>query len=245
MPSTESVAAAAAVFLFAGLIKGVIGLGLPTLSMALLALWMRPVEAAALLIVPSFITNVWQLRPWSALGSVWRRVRGLQVGIAMGTLGGAALFGVPSAGEGAQRLLGVALLAYAVWGLVGTPLQVPARHERWLGVLAGMLTGAVTALTGVFVVPAVPYLHALGLQREALIQAMGLSFTTATVALAVGLAGNSGVAVLAFPLSIAMLLPALAGMTFGQWLRERLPLVVFRRCFFWALALLGGYMLVG
>ncbi|HEX4329959.1 MAG TPA: sulfite exporter TauE/SafE family protein, partial [Burkholderiales bacterium] len=53
----------AAVFLLAGLVKGVIGLGLPTLSMALLALWMPPVEAAALLIVPSLVTNLWQLQP--------------------------------------------------------------------------------------------------------------------------------------------------------------------------------------
>lgn len=243
MPPIEPIAAAAAVFLAAGLVKGVIGLGLPTLSMALLALWMAPVEAAALLIVPSFITNVWQLRPWSALGPVWQRVGGLQIGIAAGTVIGVALFGVPAASRGSHALLGAALLAYGAWGLVGRPVQVPAQHERWLGPTVGVLTGAVTALTGVFVVPAVPYLQALGLHREALVRAMGLSFTTATLALAVGLAGNGGAMASALPLSIAMLLPALLGMTLGQWLRERLPLVAFRRCFFGGLGLLGIYML--
>ncbi len=242
MPSFELLAAATAVFLLAGLVKGVIGLGLPTLSMALLALWMRPVEAAALLIVPSFVTNVWQLRPWSTLWPSLRQLAGLQVGIVMGTLGGLVVFGVP-AGTWSHALLGVALLAYAAWGLSGKAWYLGPRAARWLGPLAGMLTGVVTALTGVFVVPAVPYLQALGLQRDALIQAMGLSFTTATVGLAIGLAGTGGYAMADLPLSIAMLLPALLGMTVGQWLRERLPLAVFRRCFFLGLGLLGAYML--
>src|SRR5215469_7031248 len=71
----------AAVFTLAGVVKGVIGLGLPTLSMALLALWMPPAEAAALLIVPSLVTNVWQLRPWPAIGPIARRLGGMQIGI--------------------------------------------------------------------------------------------------------------------------------------------------------------------
>jgi hypothetical protein len=53
--------AATLTFLLAGLVKGVIGLGLPTVSMGLLSLVMAPAKAASLLIVPSFVTNVWQL----------------------------------------------------------------------------------------------------------------------------------------------------------------------------------------
>ena len=53
----------AAVFIAAGIVKGVVGLGLPTLSMALLALAMALAQAAALLILPSLVTNVWQMRP--------------------------------------------------------------------------------------------------------------------------------------------------------------------------------------
>jgi uncharacterized membrane protein YfcA len=51
----------AAVFALAGLTKGIIGLGLPTISMGLLAIVMAPVEAAAILVLPSFITNVGQM----------------------------------------------------------------------------------------------------------------------------------------------------------------------------------------
>src|SRR6478735_3421534 len=86
----------AAVFTLAGTVKGVIGLGLPTLSMALLAVWMPPSAAAALLIVPSLATNVWQLQPWATLRRITRRLGGMQIGIVVGTFMGAWCFGAPA-----------------------------------------------------------------------------------------------------------------------------------------------------
>lgn len=233
--------AAGAVFLLAGTIKGVIGLGLPTVAMALLALWMPPAHAAALLIVPSLATNLWQTGPRATFKPVLRRIGGMQAGIVAGTLGGALWLGVPG-GAWASVALGVALVAYALWGLTGRQLHVPPGRERWLGPAVGAATGLVTAVTGVFAIPAVPYMQALGFQRDALIQAMGISFTTSTVVLAIGLAGNGGYPVSALGGSIAMLLPAIGGMALGTWLRKRLPVAVFRRCFLAGLALLGLYM---
>ena len=183
-------AAVAMVFALAGCIKGVVGLGLPTVSMALLALLVVPAEAAALLIVPSLVTNLWQLRPFAALGPLLRRLGGMQLGICAGTWLGAWLLGAP-AGAWSRAMLGMALIAYGVWGLMGARLSVPARAEAWLSPWVGLITGWVTAATGVFVVPAVPYLQALGLHRDTLVQAMGLCFTVSTLALAGGLAFNA------------------------------------------------------
>ncbi|MBB1602212.1 sulfite exporter TauE/SafE family protein [Variovorax sp. UMC13] len=234
-------AATAAVFLAAGAIKGVVGLGLPTVSMALLALWMAPVRAAALLVVPSLLTNLWQTRPRESFRAVWRRIAGMQAGVVVGTLGGSLYFGVP-AGAWASLALGVALMVYALWGLTGRQLHVSPAQARWLGPLVGVVTGVVTSLTGVFAVPAVPYLQALGFERDSLIQAMGISFSTSTVVLAIGLAGNGGLPVAALGGSFAMLVPAIVGMVLGTWLRKRLSVTLFKRCFLIGLALLGLYM---
>ncbi|HET8745579.1 MAG TPA: sulfite exporter TauE/SafE family protein [Ramlibacter sp.] len=233
--------AVGAVFVLAGAVKGVIGLGLPTLSMALLAVWMPPAAAAALLVAPSLVTNVWQLQPWPGLGRTLRRLGGMQAGIVMGTLAGGWTFGGLDGG-GAALALGVALVGYAGWGMLGTPLQVPARHEGWLGALTGALTGAVTAWTGVFVLPAVPFLQGLRLERDELVQAMGLCFTTSTLALGAALLVQGRYPAATAGASFVMLLPALAGMAAGQWLRQRMPLPVFRRCFFLGLAALGTYV---
>ena len=232
------------VFALAGVVKGVVGLGLPTLAMALLALAMTPAQAAALLILPSLVTNVWQMKPWRTLPPLARRLMPMQAGVAAGTLAGAWLWGAP-AGAWAVGALGAALAVYGLWGLSGAQLpRVPVRAQRVLGPLVGAVTGLVTTATGVFVIPAVPYLQALGLSRDELVQAMGLSFTVSTVALAAGLAFNGQYPVAALGGSALMLLPALIGMQLGQWLRGRLSPLRFRQCFMGALALLGGWMLL-
>lgn len=237
-------AATVAVFILAGVVKGVVGLGLPTISMAMLALIMAPAQAAALLIVPSLITNLWQARPWPTLLCIFRRIAPMQAGVCAGTLAGALWLGAPS-GEWASVCLGLALVAYAAWGLFGSsPPSVPRQHEGALGAVVGVITGVITAATGVFVIPAVPYLQALNLGKDGLIQAMGISFTVSTVALAAGLWLNGGYSPSAAGASVLMLLPALAGMALGQWLRAKLSARTFKLCFMVSLALLGGYQVV-
>ncbi|MCI0914725.1 sulfite exporter TauE/SafE family protein [Pseudomonas putida] len=230
-------------FLLAGAVKGVIGLGLPTIAMGLLGLAMPPAQAAALLIVPSTITNLWQLAAGGHLPALLRRLGPMLVMIFIGTLLGSAWLGIDS-GPWAAHALGAALLVYALYGLIGPGLRLAAGREGWLGPLCGMLTGIVSAATGVFVIPAVPYLQSLGLSRDEMIQALGLSFTVSTLALALGLAGQDALGGQAMGASFLMLAPALLGMLAGQWLRQRISAVLFKRCFFIGLAALGGHLLI-
>ncbi len=230
-------------FLLAGTVKGVIGLGLPTIAMGLLGLAMTPAQAAALLIVPSTLTNLWQLGAGGHLLALLRRLGPLLLMIVVGTLLGSAWLGIDS-GPWAVHALGAALLAYALYGLVGRGFQLSPAQERWLGPLCGLVTGVVTAATGVFVMPAVPFLQGLGLNRDEMIQALGLSFTVSTLALAIGLARQDALGGQALGASLLMLAPALLGMLAGQWLRQRISAVGFKRCFFVGLAALGGHLLV-
>ncbi len=232
-----------AVFLLAGAVKGIVGLGLPTISMALLAITMPPAQAAALLVIPSLLTNIWQMRPFFSLRDRMSKIVTLQVGIFVGTVAGALLFGAP-AGAGAGMALGIALTVYACWGLSGHAMPISEKMQRWLGPVTGLITGLVTAATGVFVIPAVPYLQALGLSRDALIQAMGVSFTVSTISLALGLWINHSYSPGAAGASLLMLVPALIGMSIGQGIRQRLPLITFKKVFFLSLIALGIYQIV-
>ena len=234
-------AAAIAVFLLAGLVKGVVGLGLPTVAMGLLTLAVPPVQAAALLLAPSLVTNIWQAVAGPGLARLaarlWPMLGASLLGIFAG-IGGLA-GGNAAAAAGA---LGLALVAYAALALWAPRLRVPPRAEPWLGPLAGISTGLVTGATGVFVVPAVPYLQALGLARDELVQALGLSFTVSTIGLGAALALHGtlpgGVALA----SLLAVVPALAGMVLGQVLRARIAPAAFRRCFLVALLLLGAWL---
>jgi uncharacterized protein len=229
------------IFLLAGFVKGVIGLGLPTVAMGVLGLVMAPAEAAALIVVPSLATNLWQMASGPELRRLWARLWPMMLAIAGGTAAAAALIGGVG-GKAATTALGLTLVAYAAVGLAAPRLAVAPRAEAWAGPLAGALTGGVTAATGVFVLPAVPYLQALGLGKEALVQALGLSFTVSTIALGVGLAGEGVFDPALAGTSLLALAPALAGMALGQVVRGRIRPQLFRLCFFVGLLVLGAHL---
>lgn len=229
-----------AVFALAGLVKGVIGLGLPTISMGLLAIVMPSIEAAAILILPSFITNAWQMLAGPALGTIIRRLWPTMIAVCLGTWAGIGLMTGASSRYG-TALLGIALAIYAITGLVELRFSTPKSMETVLGPLIGGTTGVITAATGVFVIPAVPYLQAIGLKKEELVQALGLSFTVSTLALAVNVAAEGGINVSVAGTTVAALALACAGMWVGQIIRLRLSPVAFRRWFFSGLLLLGLY----
>lgn len=238
-------AVAAPAFVLAGMVKGVVGLGLPTVAMGLLGAVLPPAEAAALMVVPSLVTNVWQAAAGPALASLLRRLWPLLLGLLAGTcLGAAAGIGLQAAAmQGvATTALGAALAAYAGLALLAPPLAVPTSAARWLSPLVGGITGLVTAATGVFVIPVVPYLQALDLERDALVQALGLSFTVSTVALAATLAQGGAWAAGLAGASLLAVLPALAGLWLGQRLRARLRPAVFRRFFLVGLLALGAWL---
>lgn len=241
--TTHQLVTIALTFCVAGFVKGVLGLGLPTIAMGLLGQVMPVAEAAALLVVPSLVTNLWQLLTGPRFGALLRRLWPMLGGICIGTWAGSGLM---TGGDTAvtTAALGWALAVYAVVGLTAVSMTLPPAWETWLSPLVGTLTGLVTAATGVFVVPAVPFLQALGLTKDELVQALGLSFTVSTIALAASLAGDGAYGATLAGTSLLAIAPALAGMTLGQWARGRLRPGTFRRWFFVSLLALGLYMAV-
>ena len=231
------------VFALAGLVKGVIGLGLPTISMGLLALTMMPLQAAAILVLPSFLTNVWQTAAGPSLMAALRRLWPMLLGICLGTWAGAGLM-TSANPKYSGVLLGGALVIYALTSFRAMKFSVQKTREPWLGPIVGALTGLITAATGVFVIPAVPYLQGIGLEKEELVQALGLSFTVSTLALTINIARAGALDVAVAAPTLVALAAACAGMWIGQILRVRLSPEVFRNCFFVGLLLLGVYLVI-
>lgn len=71
-------------------------------------------------------------------------------------------------------------MAYAGYALHSPPLSVSSHAERWLSPIVGLVTCAMTGGTDVFVLPAVPILQALRLDKDELVQALGLSHSSVT-----------------------------------------------------------------
>lgn len=238
-----SLALIAAVFVLAGFVKGVVGLGLPTVAMGLLGLAMAPAEAAALLAMPSMVTNIGQMFDGGPLRPILRRLLPMLIAICAGTALGALV--LPTAmGSWATGLLGVALAANASMNLLKLDIQISQRREAPVSTAVGTVTGMVTVATGVFVMPSVPFLRALGMPRDDFVRALGLSFTVSSTTLAIALT-LQGVfdADIAFG-SLLALAPALLGMWIGAKLRQRLGGDVFKRIFDISLLGLGVFLVL-
>lgn len=241
MFDTATLIAVFGTFFLAGAVKGVIGLGLPTVSLALLTVAIDLPNAMALLLVPSFVTNLWQ----AALGGNGKAILAriwpfLTMATAMVWFGAYALSAVDLFILSA--LLGGLLIAYSLTSLAGLHFSLSLRQEVWTGPLIGAANGILTGMTGSFVVPGVLFLQAIGLPKDQLIQAMGILFTASTLALAAALHGNSLLSSEQGLLSGAAVVPAIIGMVLGRRIRNKLSEQKFRQVFFIALLLLGGYI---
>ena len=100
------------IFVLAGFVKGVAGFGLPTVSVALIAL-LRPIpEAIGLMLVPAFVTNLWQGLAGGQLRLVAPRIALFLACAVVGTI--AAAWHVAAVdGRFLSGLLGLSLLASA------------------------------------------------------------------------------------------------------------------------------------
>src|SRR5664279_3340499 len=176
----------AAAFLLAGFVKGAIGLGLPTVSMGLLAVTMQPSRALAIVIVPAIVTNIGQTFVGPYLRDIIRRLWPLMVGTVIGIWLNSGMLTGPYARYG-TIVLGILLVIYAVIGLSKFSFTVAPGNEKWIGGIVGLITGGVSAATGVQVIPSMPFMQAIGMEKDELVQALGVFFTVSTLALAINL----------------------------------------------------------
>ena len=255
--------AVAGVFLAGGVVKGGIGLGLPTVSIGLMAVWMPVEQAAGILILPVILTNIWQALAGTALKLVLIRLWTMLVAMMIGSAAAAIL--IASANQAlAAGLLGTMLIIYAALALSGARFSVPVRMEGVWNPVIGLATGLISGATAIFVIPAVPYLQSLHFAsggpgreddptdptratdvtmiKDALIQSLGVTVLVASVGLAIGLGAKGSLPLGAAVPGLIGTATAIIGMVAGRRIRNRLSLEVFRRWVLSALVVLGVVM---
>lgn len=235
---THHILIALAAFLIGGLVKGTVGLGLPTISLAILSATMDLRTAIGLMAVPAAAANIYQCMQggsfWELLRRHWSLLASAAVGVVFGTM---ILFSVDS--NLLCGVLGVVLVFYAALGMVTVPITVPRRWEKVLGPLTGISTGIVTGATGSLALPLMIYIDGLHFDKERFVQFTGMVATAITVPLMIGVTGRQMFVGGMLPVAAAALVPSFAGLWVGQRLRRRLPQALFRRLVLVALLAIG------
>lgn len=216
-----TIALICAAFLIGGGVKGILGLGLPLASVALMSTFLDLRVAIPLLVIPVIVTNIWQAFRGDEMMAILRRYWLLFacscIGIWLGTV---ALFRIdPST---LTATLGVVVCVFTVINLFALRLTVPERSMPILSPVVGLFSGVLSGSTGSLGAPVVMYFQALGMPKDTFVQALGLQFLITAAVWMVALIEQGALKGPGFAISTLAVAPAVAGMVAGQWLRNRL-----------------------
>ena len=238
-----TVLAILATFFVAGVVKGVIGLGLPSISLALLTVVINLPTSMALLIMPSLVTNIWQAIRGGKFLKILKRLWLLFLTSTLTVWTGSKALAIVDLTL-LSALLGSLLMSYAIVSLYGLRFNIKSRNEWWVGSLTGSVNGILTGMTGSFVVPGVFYLQSIRQEKDELIQSMGILFTTSTLALFFSLQTNEYLTSKLIVCSSISIVPSIIGVLIGQQIREWLSEKIFKNVFFFSLLFIGAYIIV-
>ena len=211
----------------AAFLKGITGLGFSTICLGLLASVVELKVAIPLVILPSLSSNVIVMVQAGKFRPTLARFRWMYLAAIPGLVAG-IWFLETTANQELSAALGVVLVAYAVFALLNPEFRMSSAMERWLAAPVGLLTGLINGATGSQVMPALPYLMSLGLDRDSLVQSINISFTLGSIVMLAGLAhlGLLNVAMLGY--ALAGVLVVWLGISAGGWIRSKLPEKWFR-----------------
>ncbi|MFU2070975.1 sulfite exporter TauE/SafE family protein [Bordetella hinzii] len=243
LPGYLLLAVAAATFIVAGIVKGTLGVGLPLVAVPMLSFVLPPLTAISLLVVPVLASNFWQaikaVEPKRAL----RRFRGLSAALCISTIVSVRL--ALSLPTDLLNLLVACSVVCAVILMVYRPdSAIPPQREGKLGVLVGVLAGAmggVSSMTGPFIIT---YLLALRLPREAFIGGISIIYLFGMIPLYASLAVYGRLGLTEMVYSAMALAPMALGMMLGRKLRGLLSEGAFRNVLLGFLSMLA-LLLIG
>ena len=231
------------IFILAGLVKGIVGFGLPTIGIGLGALISDIPTAMTLILVPTIFTNIAQVLATGSIASVFKKTRAFLFGaVILIPLGLWVVVIVPAFPF--DRLLGMLILVYSLVSLSGFNPVLQSKNSPILGLTFGLLNSVLTGMTGSMTVPGVMYLRSLQLSRDDLLCAMGILFLISTLAIGVSLWWLDLATQDLSALSVIMCIPVALGVWFGTRVRSILTEERFKQVFLCAFALLGAYLLV-
>lgn len=213
--------------LTAGTVKGILGIGVPVVSVSMLSLVIDVSMAVALLPIPIVLANLYQSLFGGQLVSTFKRFGPMILAVVVGTFAGARML-VEIDQRTLIGIVGVSVLLFAVTAYFPRHMQLGARGERWLGVPVGLLGGVLGGMTTFFGPPLIMFLFALNLQKDEFVGTISTVYLCAGVPLALGLGMFGVMGPQDYLWSTAAAVPIFLGVLTGQWMRTRISQTVFR-----------------
>jgi uncharacterized protein len=242
-PSIIVITWCALVLALAGAVKGILGIGVPLISIPLLALVMPVPQAVALMPLPILFSNIWQAFHGGYFLKTLRRFRALLLGLIIGTVIGTKVLSAVHP-HMLYVLVGAVVVIFSLTSYLQPQLRVAPHHEPWLAPTAGLIGGVLGGLSTIFGPPLIIFLVALHLQKDEFVGTISTFYLIGVLPLILALGAFQMMGQRALIASALATIPLLTGLAIGQVLRTRIAQESFRRVLLVMLALLGGGLIV-
>jgi uncharacterized membrane protein YfcA len=236
------IAAVAAAFFCGGLVKGVVGMGLPLTSIALMTVVVDMRLAVPLLVIPIVTTNFLQALRGGQFKALFKRYWSMLATAALGVWGGAMLLYRIDISY-MLCILGIVVCLYSLMNLFAVRFRLSQSRDHVYSPIVGIFSGFLAGTSGSVGVPVAIYYQALGMAKDIFVQAVGIQFLFTGCFMAVALAREGGLNTDTLPLSALAVIPAYLGMFAGQWVRDKVSEERFRMCL-WIFLLIVGLNLI-
>lgn len=230
-----------AITLFAGFVKGAVGFAMPMIMISALGSFLPHKIALAMLILPTLVTNLIQAFRGGRT-AVWTTVRTYRwhIGAVVIFLFLSAQFVHVLPVRWMPLVLGLPVLAFALWQLAGLPLAIPLRHRRRAEIGLGVIGGLYGGVSGIWGPPLLIYLVSIGAPKDEAVRVQGVVFLIGALALIPAHLASGVLNASTLPLSAAAAVPATIGLIAGMRAQGRLDQARFRWWTLVLLALTGG-----
>ena len=232
----------AGIYLLAGSVKGVFGIGLPTTSITLMTMFIAPLEAIAINLLPMFVTNGYQFykakNHRQLLRTYWP--------FALVLLFFLSIFSVMTAKLGNNvigLLISFSVISFAITNLFITKLSIKAEYDRMWQIFLGGVAGIFGGLTSLWGVPITIYLIMKQVTPRQFIDASGFLIFIGCIPLAIGYSTTGLMSPSVLLPSLAGTLAGIIGFKVGEILRPMLAPDLFQKLLLWLFLVMGLRML--
>ncbi len=235
----EMIAIMSAALIVGGVVKVVVGLGLPIVTMAILLNFLPPLVVLGLLVAPILVTNLWQALGSGNLMEPLRRFWPMIVMALIFLFIGAELI------VGMDTAVLFAVLGCFVVVFSATNLMKPRVHplkpetEKWAGPLAGALGGLLGGITTIWGPPMMMYFMMLKLDKDTFVRTVGLAWFSLAIPLTFAYWRNGIFAGDVITLSFAACVPGMIGIRIGEVIRDKIDQETFRKVMLVILLIIG------
>jgi uncharacterized membrane protein YfcA len=217
-----------AVFLIAGMVKGTVGLGLPTTALGLMTLFLDPRMAITIMIFPLVLSNAWQMYRAGHIIPTARRYMPMAICLALFVWISVNMT-INVADWILMAALGFSILLFVAVNASNIAPQIPDRNDTVVQSIAGIIGGIMGGLTSVWAPPLVIYLAARQTSKDDFVRATGLIFSIGSIPLAAGYFRAGLMTGEMISLSTLVLIPTFAGFWIGERLRHNMSEAAFKK----------------